>query len=114
MNPMTHAVHDSPTGFEGATICSACEDYAICMLRRRNRRPVLFCEEFKPAADTRRRMEIPSSEPRGVDEIQPERRSGRHRSAYSGLCRSCTKLPNCHFTKPGGGTWHCLAYERME
>jgi hypothetical protein len=95
-------------------ICSACEDFAICKLRRKNQKPVFFCEEFKPALATSRRAApvVSPSNPAHTDIVieKPE----ACRSSYVGLCRTCKKLLTCTFTKPGGGTWQCADYEEME
>jgi len=109
-----HAMHKPLTPWKEVGICSACEDFAICKLRRRNRNPIFYCEEFKPAADTRKRMTIRSSSHPPSNKLQAVRRSNLARSTYIGLCRTCRKLPTCRFTKPGGGTWHCPAYEGNE
>jgi len=114
MNVTPDALKNPRTAWMGAGICSACEDFAICKLRRRNKGPVFFCEEFKPAADRRKRMPIRSAPALPATGRPSVRRSDRARSTYTGLCRTCRKLPTCRFTKPGGGTWHCPAYEENE
>jgi hypothetical protein len=95
-------------------ICSACDDFAICKLRRKNQKPIFFCEEFKSAVSASRRdgPTVSASNPTETDTVieKPE----GCRSSYVGLCRTCKKLLTCTFTKPGGGTWHCPAYEEME
>jgi hypothetical protein len=95
-------------------ICSACDDFPICKLRQKSKKPVLFCEEFK-CAGSRSRQDAPTvtaSNPPGSPTVieKPE----ACRSSYIGLCRTCKKLLTCTFTKPGGGTWQCSAYEEME
>jgi hypothetical protein len=114
MKPMKKEDHFPLPAWHDVGICSACEDFAICKLRRKNKTTVLFCEEFQPAGGTSRKNapHAPSSNPAKADTAikKPE----ACRSSYVGLCRTCKKLLTCTFTKPGGGTWQCSAYEEME
>ena len=95
----------SDTGLGNEGICSTCEHFSSCMLRRRNQRPVLFCEEYQPA-----------SPPNASNRAETTNWGGRVRSGSShmGLCRTCRKLSHCAMAKPGGGTWHCADYEEDE
>jgi hypothetical protein len=116
MKPMRkEKVEDSqfPAGHD-VGICSACEDFAICKLRRKNGKPVFFCEEFKPAVSTSRRNAPTVSASNLAETDTAVEKPEACRSSYFGLCRTCKKLLTCTFTKPGGGTWHCPAYEEME
>ena len=101
------------TAMEDTGICTACEEFDLCVLRRRNRKPVLFCEEFQLPAPPPKRVEIGTHlwdsgkrYPATVSE-----KAARGRSSYTGLCRTCRRLPTCRFSKPGGGTWLCPNYE---
>lgn len=94
------------TGMENKGICSTCEHVSTCMLRRKNKKPVFFCEEFQPAGNL-----WPSSR---RDETTYGGEAGRSGSSYLGLCRTCRKRSSCTFAKPGGGTWHCTDYEKAE
>lgn len=114
MDTMASNVYNSPTVVQGASICSACEDFAICVLRRRNKKPILFCEEFKPADHMGKPMGFRPSLWNSREPAQDSRTRLRSGAAFKGLCRTCRKLPTCDFTKPGGGTWDCPAYEKDE
>jgi hypothetical protein len=96
-------------------ICSACDDFLICRLRRKNEKTIFFCEEFQSADSTSSRdaPSASSSNPADAADTVIEKPEAC-RSSYVGLCRTCKKLLTCTFTKPGGGTWDCPAYEEME
>ncbi len=89
-----------------ASICSTCEHRRSCMLRRRNQRPVFFCEEFQPAGS--------AGSPGHGEKPGSWAGAARAGSAYLGLCRTCRKLSGCGAARPGGGTWHCADYEKRE
>ncbi len=99
-----------------AGICTACEEFDLCVLRRRNRKPVLFCEEFQLPAPPSKRVEIGThlwdSKKRHPATVSEKAERGR--SSYTGLCRTCRWLPTCRFSKPGGGTWFCPNHEEEE
>lgn len=94
------------TGIEGKGICSTCEHVTSCILRRRNRKPVLFCEEYLPFE--------PQGRSSGRDRRAHWGRPLRCGSSHLGLCRTCARLKRCTAAKPGGGTWHCEDHENGE
>ena len=106
MNVEPNDSTQTDSGMETMGICSTCEHMSTCMLRRNNKKPVLFCEEFQPAGNP-----WPPSRRGETTHGGGAMRSG---SSYLGLCRTCRKLSSCPFAKPGGGTWHCTDYEKEE
>jgi hypothetical protein len=104
IEPSEIITHDKE--IEERSICSTCEHFSNCMLRRKNKKPVIFCEEFQLAGPQR----VSSN----GDEKANWEEAGRSGSAYLGLCRTCRKLPSCTAAIPGRGTWECADYEKSE
>ncbi|MBN2124665.1 MAG: hypothetical protein JW821_10255 [Deltaproteobacteria bacterium] len=94
------------------SLCMSCKHYPMCKLQRQGDVQVFFCEEIDLGALPDQGGEEPrrTAAPSKVVPITL-RKPEAARSRYVGLCRKCKKLPTCTFTKPGGGTWVCEAYE---
>jgi hypothetical protein len=93
-------------------ICSACDHVTTCRLHPENKDPVFFCEEFAcSVSDSVHERPATLGTP-GIYGCQIDvRKPDRARFSYFGLCRDCSELTTCMFSKPGGGTWQCGSYE---
>lgn len=104
--------HDRVHQHDHRGICSTCDHVATCRLHSEDEKPVFFCEEFTCSLsdsvhERPETLAMPGSYGCQIAVRKPE----RARLAYFGLCRDCSELTTCMFSKPGGGTWQCDSYE---
>ena len=93
-------------------ICSNCRHRADCCIRQRpGRKPIFFCEEFETVSGPSREGAGTYGFVRPLSAQKSRIQDTDLKDAYIGLCRTCANLPRCNFSKPGGGTWACAAYE---
>jgi hypothetical protein len=83
-------------------LCVTCGNADGCIFRKRNKQPVLFCEEFDSGVPTI--VEQVSAEPYPtIDDM-------REWDKYKGLCVNCENRENCAIRDREIGVWHCEEY----
>ena len=106
-------IYDRVHQYDHRSICSACDQVAICRLHSESEKPVFFCEEFTGISNgSVHERPWTFAIPVSYECQNVIRKPECARLAYLGLCRNCDKITTCSFLKPGGGTWQCDSYEK--
>ncbi|MCX7732060.1 MAG: hypothetical protein N2248_02725 [candidate division WOR-3 bacterium] len=83
-------------------LCITCNHAAGCVFRKRNKKPVLFCEEFDSS--------VPTVEEQIVEESYPTVEEMREWDEFKGLCVNCENRNDCMIRNRDIGVWHCEEY----
>lgn len=84
-------------------LCTTCNHYQICSVRKDRRRPIWFCEEFDNY--------VPVKEVEISPDLEPSfKEAKKETQKFTGLCMNCENREHCKLPKPNGGIWHCEEY----
>lgn len=98
--------HDQPEGSVVSTgLCSTCNNLPTCTLRRSDKHPVMFCEEFDGVV--RAATPVAMTERTSLAVKGQGFRESEHSSKHLGLCRTCEHRESCTFPRSEGGVWQC-------
>jgi hypothetical protein len=84
-------------------LCSTCNKAAHCGYKARNKRAVLFCEEFDST--------VPTITEETTVESFPTLEEMREWDEYKGLCVNCENRKDCAIRNKEIGVWHCEEYQ---